>query len=424
LPDAGPPAVPDVQRVRSLVWVGGAIALVVVVLAAVFVFRDDAGSTAASETPGTGDARVTSTTRGAATATPTTSARAIPPTTTTQPADDFVFGVTHTQFSADSWQPRRAVARATDVLRDLAPLQNQHLMGWGADNPEPSPDDYNWASLDARVQLMRDTGARMVLTLCCAPDWMKGGEAGTTNWATLEVAPDAAHYDDFADLAAAAAIRYPDILYFQVWNELKGFYDPVANTWRADDYTQLYNAVYTAVKAVRPDAKIGGPYVVVDSWSSASVFGTPSSLTGSFGVIDQRALDVLEYWLAHNVGADFVSVDARTTTKDEVSPADPKAALAKFAVIDTWLRARTPLPIWWSEFYVDPGRTTSPAAQAELIIDALETMRTSGAAAALLWSPNGDGSTCNGCLFSDVRDSDGGRRSLLGDLIEKWNGNR
>jgi hypothetical protein len=253
---------------------------------------------------------------------------------------------------------------------------------------------------------------------------MKGGEAGTTNWATLEVAPDAAHYDDFADLAAAAAIRYPDILYFQVWNELKGFYDPVANTWRADDYTQLYNAVYTAVKAVRPDAKIGGPYVVVDSWSSASVFGTPSSLTGSFGVIDQRALDVLVYGLAHNVGADFVSVDARTTTKDEVSPADPKAALAKFAVIDTWLRARTPLPIWWSEFYVDPGRTTSPAAQAELIIDALETMRTSGAAAALLWSPNGDGSTCNGCLFSDVRDSDGGRRSLLGDLIEKWNGNR
>lgn len=423
MPDAGPLAAPDARDTRSLLWVDGAVALVLIVVAAVFAWRDDAGSTAASSPS---DTAVTVSSVTVSSTTPVMPTATMPTTTgaaagTTGP---FVLGVTHTQFSADRWQPRAAVERATEVLRDLAPLQNQHLMGWGADNPEPSPGAYDWVSLDSRVALMRNTGARMVLTLCCAPDWMKGGVAGTTDWDQLEVAPDLEHFDDFAALAAAAAARYPDIEYFQVWNELKGFYDPVTKAWRAADYTRLYNAVYAAVKAVRPDAKIGGPYVVIDSWSSASVFATPSSLTGAFGVIDQRSLDVLEYWLAHNVGADFVAVDARTTTKDDVSPADPRAALAKFAVVDIWVRARTPLPIWWSEFYVDPGRTTSPGAEAELIVAALETMRSTGASTALLWAPNGDPSACRGCLFSDVRDPNGGHRSVLGDLIDQWNGRR
>ena len=59
-------------------------------------------------------------------------------------------------------------------------------MGWGGGNPEPSPGEYDWGSLDVRVETMRRTGARMVITLCCAPDWMKGGEPGETDWSNLE----------------------------------------------------------------------------------------------------------------------------------------------------------------------------------------------------------------------------------------------
>ena len=59
-------------------------------------------------------------------------------------------------------------------------------MGWGGGNPEPSPGKYDWGSLDVRVETMRRTGARMVITLCCAPDWMKGGEPGETDWSNLE----------------------------------------------------------------------------------------------------------------------------------------------------------------------------------------------------------------------------------------------
>ena len=65
--------------------------------------------------------------------------------------------------------------------------QNQHIMGFGGGNPEPSPGEYDWTSLDRRVEMMRRTGARIVITLCCAPDWMKGGEPGETDWDNLAV---------------------------------------------------------------------------------------------------------------------------------------------------------------------------------------------------------------------------------------------
>src|SRR5918998_1013784 len=140
-------------------------------------------------------------------------------------------GVTHAQHSLDPWGDPGAVARGTALLAGAVRYQNQHLMGWGASNPEPAPGVYDWQSLDRRVQLMRDTGAVPVITLCCAPDWMKGGAPGTTDWGRLEVAPLPEHYADFAALARQVARRYPDVRHYQVWNELKGFWDPVANNW-------------------------------------------------------------------------------------------------------------------------------------------------------------------------------------------------
>ena len=75
------------------------------------------------------------------------------------------------------------------------------------------------------MQLIADSGVTPVITLCCAPDWMKGGQPGETDWSRLEVAPDPAHFADFAELAADVAKRYPQVKHFIVWNELKGFHD-------------------------------------------------------------------------------------------------------------------------------------------------------------------------------------------------------
>ncbi len=152
----------------------------------------------------------------------------------------------------------------------------------------------DWTTLDRRVALIERSGGTPVITLCCAPDWMKGGRAGETDWTRLEVAPDPAHFGDFAALAAAVARRYPTVEYFQVWNELKGFFDPATNRWDAGGYTELYNRVYDAGKRVRPDARVGGPYVVLES-APADAQDHPADLAGTWGMIDQRGLDVVTY---------------------------------------------------------------------------------------------------------------------------------
>src|SRR5262249_5447029 len=144
------------------------------------------------------------------------------------------------------------------LLQSALTYQNVPIMGWGSENPEPSPGSYNWSSLDARVQFMRVTHATKMLTLCCAPTWMFDSSwIGKTDWSRLETAPTLDHYADFAELAQQVALRYKDVVFFQVWNELKGFYGDKLNRWNYEEYTLLYNMVYDAIKAVRPDAKIG-----------------------------------------------------------------------------------------------------------------------------------------------------------------------
>ena len=73
-----------------------------------------------------------------------------------------------------------------------------------------------------------------------------------------------------------------------MWNELKGFYRSDLNRWDQEGYTALYNEVYRAVKAVGPDVKVGGPYVVLSSLDD----GRPDAsdlLRGPWGAIDERA---------------------------------------------------------------------------------------------------------------------------------------
>jgi Glycosyl hydrolases family 39 len=295
-------------------------------------------------------------------------------------------GVTHTQYSVDEWGDGPALARAKAVLSATASYQNQHIFGWGALNPEPSPGRYDWSTLDRRMELIRSTGGTPVITLCCAPDWMKGGRPGETDWRRLEEAPAPGHYRDFAALAAAVARRYRDVRYFQVWNELKGFWSDALNRWDYAAYTRLYNAVYDALKAVDPSLQVGGPYVVVETWGDREAGGHASNLAGACGVVDQRGLDVLEYWLQHKHGAEFVSVDASSETRDQGQVAPTATAMQTFEALTRWIRRRTPLPVWWSEFHVGrggPGQQQLAAGGAA----ALLRMVAAGASVALIWQP-------------------------------------
>ena len=330
-------------------------------------------------------------------------------------------GVTHTQNSLDPDEPDEARSRGVEILADNGGIwQNHHLMGFGTLNPEPAPGEYDWSILDRRMRLTEETGARTVLTLCCAPDWMKGGSPGETDWSRLEADPLPEHFDDFARLAATAVQRYPQVERVLVWNELKGFYNHDENRWDHEGYTAFYNQVYTAVKAVRPDVQVGGPYVVLTSLDPGSQ--DSSNVSGPWGVADRRALDVVEYWLQNNVGADFLVVDGGTSTRQDTRPERVDAGAQKFADLSAWLRERSPLPIWWAEFYPDVPESEAGQAGPSSPASAVATLATvaayaeSDVAGALLWGPQGH-SLKYSALWTDSTEPDGGRPT---PLTEAW----
>ncbi|WP_199485197.1 GH39 family glycosyl hydrolase [Actinomadura craniellae] len=338
---------------------------------------------------------------GPSTASPTSQAQ--PPVPRVGPgvsADWPVWGFTHTQNSIDG-----PAGGALDTIRDLLSrrpvTQNQHIMGWGADNPEPYPGRYQFGSLDRRMDMIRNTRGTPVITLCCAPDWMKGGAPGETDWAKLEVAPRREHYDDFARLAAQVARRYPDVKHYAVWNEFKGFFDEKKKRWRYEDYTDLYNAVYTALKEVDPDIKVGGPYVVMGSRNPGHPAG-PSKVRGEWGSLDPRNIDAVEYWLKHKRGADFIVVDGHTQPDEKHIVVDEFKAIGKFSAVTRWLRqASGDLPVWWAEWYVEPENAgwSNPRRSAVLAAAMMEFVR-SGVATALYWNPQTEKGDCAGCLWT------------------------
>jgi hypothetical protein len=316
-------------------------------------------------------------------------------------------GVTHGQFSADGAESASGAESARKILSATPLYQNQHIMGWGADNPEPAPGNFDWSSLDRRMSLIRATRGIPVITLCCAPDWMKGGPAGVTDWHSLTVAPRREHFSDFARLAAVIAARYPDVQYFLVWNEFKGFWSEQKNRWDYEGYTELYNQVFDAVRQAAPHAFVGGPYATVGLLKSG---GTPSKLHGGYGIIDQRSLDAIDYWLGHNHGADFVVVDGITHPAGEQRISQYFSGTRLYADATSWLHSRTSLPIWWAEWYsadFTMADDLQNALGAASLIKMSSTVRV-----ALRWNPQGDATNGNNgdqeSLWTDTRVPGGG----------------
>jgi hypothetical protein len=329
-------------------------------------------------------------------------------------ADTVNWGFTHTEESADTGDPA-ASQRVASELAGHPMMQAQALMGWGVDNPEPSPGQFDWSSLDRRIQFIRRSGGTPVVTLCGAPDWMKGGKAGQTNWKTLEDAPQPAHYGDFAQLAAAVARRYPDVHYFLVWNEFKGFFNDSTKTWDGPAYTTMYNDVYGALKAVNPALKVGGPYLDMGVGTDAP---SPSPLAGPWGSVDPRTLQAFDYWNAHKSGADFVVVDGHATTAEGAS--DDVTALGKFAAVSQWVHQRTSLPLWWAEWYVEPNKAGwSGDKEVAMRTAAMMQFAHSGVAAALYWNAE-DTDDAATELWSPTDSASGGQPGPFLGVLEQF----
>ncbi|MGW7207677.1 GH39 family glycosyl hydrolase [Streptomyces sp. NPDC054837] len=341
------------------------------------------------------------------------------------------WGFTHTQFSADEGAAT-AVERVEGRLADLGGLpQNQHVMGWGADNPEPVKGRYDFEDMDRRIDFIRASGSTPVVTLCCAPDWMKGGESGVgnTDWSqsSLETAPEPAHFEDYAALAATVAERYPDVRHFVVWNEFKGFWNDAEARWDYEGYTKLYNLVHEALKKVNPQIMVGGPYLVMDSLDPRSEDAS-KTFKGPWGAMDQRVLDAFDYWNKNKAGADFVVVDGSSYTNDDELLPDEFAATDKFTAVSRWVRERTgDLPLWWAEYYVEPADSRDEregwsenrrvAVQAAGMI----ALAKGGTTSAFYWNPeNENGTDCAGCLWTPTSGKDGGQKLPMFDLVSRF----
>jgi len=318
-------------------------------------------------------------------------------------------GVTHTQYSLDTWGDQASVGRAKALLRRVGRLQNQHIYGWGAVNPQPRPGLFDWKRLDARMALMRSMGATPVITLCCAPDWMTRLGTPTSRYPYLP--PTAEHVDDFARLAAAVARRYPDVRHFMVWNELKGFYDDRLGRWDVEAYTRLYNAVYAALKAVDPGLQVGGPYLVLGGTGSGDLGRRGRETAQPITPADRR---VLEYWLAHAAGADFMVIDRSVHPSHDANrySRDEYLHLTRwFEEVTREVRGLTRLPVWFAEDYFRdaPDWRFQAAGLASMLAGEVR----GGAAVSLRWGPQGTsdafarGNTQS--LFSDTQRPDGGR---------------
>ncbi|MFH7335432.1 xylan 1,4-beta-xylosidase [Streptomyces hygroscopicus] len=338
------------------------------------------------------------------------------------------WGFTHTRFSADGGDPA-ATARVRRLLRSGGGLaQDQAIMGWGADNPEPSRGHYDFGALDHRVGFVRASGGTPVITLCCAPDWMKGGESGAdrTDWSrsALETAPAPAHYQDFADLAATVARRYPDVRHFIVWNEFKGFWDEAGNRWDYEGYTRLYNLVYRALKKTGEDVMVGGPYPAMDSVAPDDPHASPA-VRGAWGAMDQRVLDAFSYWNTHKAGADFTVVDGASYPRGGAPRPDEFTATDKLTAVGAWVRRQTHgLPLWWAEYYVEPGDGAAgwsePHRVAVQAAGMIALVR-GGAETGFYWNPEQrTGPGCPGCLWTPTDRADGGRPLPMYDLVSRF----
>jgi len=276
---------------------------------------------------------------------------------------------------------------ATQTMRTFAgSFVDIPIMGWGVNVPEPAPGVYDFSNIAARIALVQSTGGVPIITLSAAPDWMKGGVPYVTNWNNLNVAPLPQHYADYATLCAAVAAAFPQVKYFVVWKEMQGFWDTTTNQYDAAGYTTMYNDTYNAIKAVRPDALVGGPYVSMHSKSTASAKSTMPR--GAWGVLSQADANVITYWLANKVGADFLAVDGRSYTNDVGLITDPVTSTAKYAAVDAWLQTQTTLPIAWMESHILPDPTQwTDQQQAAVRVAALVEMQSSGAAAGMQWQP-------------------------------------
>jgi hypothetical protein len=393
----------------------------------------------------------------------------------------FANGLTHIDDSL-LWANSGSIQTAKSVVAQTVVFQNVFLMAWGTANPWPDPAQANpthWGNLDSRIGLVLETGGTPIITLVEAPWWMKGQRQadGTTKlipdirgdfspytyttaftdyrgfrYPAGYVSPSPisarvldSHMSKWLKLVEATAQRYMappyNVRYFQVWNELKGYYNPITNNWdyttsagntsgywAEHGYTYMYNQVYQRIKQVAANlgipanqVNVGGPYVGFKTWSSATASGyattEPLLMNKAYGTYDQRDVDVIKYWLQNRAGAEFIVWDGGTKNREGTNLADPYVASEKFRDTLAWLRGLDPaqypgadtLPLSYAEWYAFPYDTTDRQVHNSVKTYAAMLYIKAGGWLTLLWGgEESDDLRLNPSFYTETGTSGGG----------------
>jgi hypothetical protein len=113
---------------------------------------------------------------------------------------------------------------------------------------EPARGRYDWSLYDPVLNGLHQHGIAALVTLYGTPAWANGGRA--ENWAPTSGAT-------FASFARAAALRYPFVRLWAIWNE------PNQRRWLRPTSPALYtrvllNPAYVAIHRASPGAQVAG----------------------------------------------------------------------------------------------------------------------------------------------------------------------
>ncbi len=122
---------------------------------------------------------------------------------------------------------------------------------------EPSQGNYQWAKLDALIDLCDQYNVVPYVLIVTTPGWARDQPEDTTYYPPLE-----SHAQDFINFCTALGTRYHGrVWHYEFWNEPNGYgwhHDDGYN--HADEYIPWLRRCYRAMKAVDPniDVAVGG----------------------------------------------------------------------------------------------------------------------------------------------------------------------
>ena len=119
---------------------------------------------------------------------------------------------------------------------------NRSVISWSV--VEPEQGQFDWSSYDLLVERFRAVGTRPLWVLADAPCWAwTKSKRACRKKGDQPRAPKPSHYDEWAEFARQIALRYPDSVAIESWNEanLGDFFRPRPDAAKAADLTDWAN---------------------------------------------------------------------------------------------------------------------------------------------------------------------------------------